>query len=112
MRSLGIGVDRRTKLTFDDICDAIDAGRPVLVCVTTSDPDMSHWVVIYGYGRRPKLVFVAGQGLPLHRPTAGEVAGLPPASGHHRAKAWCVGKPIPGRLSAVPPPKEEVTLVT
>jgi hypothetical protein len=63
LRSLGIGVKRRTKLTFDDICTAIDAGSPVLVCVTTSDPYTNHWVVIYGYGRRPKLLFVAGQGL-------------------------------------------------
>ena len=63
LRSLGIGVKRRTKLTFGDICTALGAGNPVLVCVTTSDPYTNHWVVIYGYGRRPKLLFVAGQGL-------------------------------------------------
>jgi len=63
LRSLGIGVKRRTKLTFDDICNALDTGNPVMVCVTTSDPYTNHWVVIYGYGRRPKLLFVAGQGL-------------------------------------------------
>jgi hypothetical protein len=63
LRSLRIGAAWRSDLTFDAICDAIDADRPVLVCVTTSDPDMSHWVAIYGYGRRPKLLFVAGQGL-------------------------------------------------
>jgi len=63
LRSLGIGVKRRTKLTFGDICTALGAGNPVLVCVTTSDPFTRHWVVIYGYGRRPKLLFVAGQGL-------------------------------------------------
>ena len=32
-----IGVSRKTHLTFDDICDAIDAGRPVMVCVKTND---------------------------------------------------------------------------
>jgi ABC-type bacteriocin/lantibiotic exporter with double-glycine peptidase domain len=65
LRSLRMGVARKTKLTFDDIGDAIDAGRPVLVCVKTEDPRTQHWVVIYGYGRRPNLVFVAGQGLPF-----------------------------------------------
>ncbi|MBE0542253.1 MAG: C39 family peptidase [Verrucomicrobia bacterium] len=65
LRSLGIGVARKTKLTFDDIAVAIKAGRPVLACVTTRDPNTNHWVVIYGYGRRPKLVFVAGQGWPF-----------------------------------------------
>jgi len=63
LRSLGIGVNRHTKLTFADICTAIDAGSPVLTCVTTSDPYTNHWVVLYGYGRRPNLVFVAGRGL-------------------------------------------------
>jgi hypothetical protein len=61
LRSLGLGVARRTRLTFDDLCEAIDAGSPVMVCVTTSDPYTHHWVVLYGYGRRPNLVFVAGQ---------------------------------------------------
>jgi len=63
LRTLGIGVNRRTKLTFNDLCDSIDDGRPVLVCVKTKDKATDHWVVIYGYGRRPNLVFIAGQGL-------------------------------------------------
>ena len=65
LRSLRVGVSRKTHLTFDDVCNAIDASRPVLVCVKTDDPRTQHWVVIYGYGRRPNLVFVAGQGLPF-----------------------------------------------
>jgi len=65
LRSLRIGVSRKTKLTFDDIGAAVEAGHPVLVCVKTDDPDTHHWVVIYGYGRRPNVVFVAGQGLPF-----------------------------------------------
>ena len=65
LRSLGIGVSRKTKLTFDDVCNAIEAGRSVLACVKTDDPETHHWVVIYGYGRRPKLLFVAGQGWPF-----------------------------------------------
>lgn len=63
LRSLGVGVSRKTDLTFDDICNAIDAGRPVMVCVKTKDKATDHWVVLYGYGCRPNLVFVAGQGL-------------------------------------------------
>ena len=43
-------------------CSA-SAGSPVLACVTTGDPYTTHWVVVYGYGRRPNLLFVAGQGL-------------------------------------------------
>ena len=65
LRSLGIGVACRPDLTFDTICDAIDAGRPVVACVTTADPCTDHWVVLYGYGRRPNLVFVARQGFPF-----------------------------------------------
>lgn len=63
LRSLRVGVSRKTDLTFDDICNAIDAGRPVMVSVKTTDTRTDHWVVIYGYGRRPNLLFVAGQGL-------------------------------------------------
>jgi ABC-type bacteriocin/lantibiotic exporter with double-glycine peptidase domain len=65
LRSLGIGVKRQTRLTFEDIGTALDDGRPVLVCVRTHEADTDHWVVLYGYGRRPKLVFVAGQGWPF-----------------------------------------------
>ena len=65
LRSLGVGVSRKTDLTFADICAAIDADQPIIVCVKTGDPGVDHWVVIYGYGRRPNLVFVAGQGLPF-----------------------------------------------
>lgn len=63
LRSLRVGVSRKTDLTFDDIYNAIDAGRPVMVCVKTKDKATDHWVVLYGCGRRPNLVFVAGQGL-------------------------------------------------
>ena len=64
LRLLGVGV-RRARLTFPDLRAAINAGSPVLVVVTTGDPNTSHWVVIYGYGLRPKLLFVAGQGVPF-----------------------------------------------
>jgi len=65
LRSLGISVSRKANLTFDSICTATDTGHPVMVWVKTDDAHTDHWVVIYGYGRQPKLVFVAGQGWPL-----------------------------------------------
>jgi hypothetical protein len=39
--------------------------QPLALIVNTSCPDYSHWVVAYGYGRRPSRVYVAGNGLPL-----------------------------------------------
>ena len=65
LRSLGVRVSWRKSLTFDDVCDAIDEGSPVLVCITTGDTDTDHWVVAYGYGRRPDLLFIAGRGIPV-----------------------------------------------
>jgi hypothetical protein len=36
-----------------------------MVRVRTDRPDTNHWIVIYGYSRRPSVVFIAGQGLPF-----------------------------------------------
>jgi hypothetical protein len=63
LRSLGVGVSPKNRLTFAGVCAAIDAGCPL--CVHVGRGAVTHWVVIYGYGRRPELVFVAGQGLPF-----------------------------------------------
>ena len=63
LRSLAVRVSWRKNLTFDDICDAIDVDSPVLVCLKTADAETDHWVVVYGYGRRPDLLFVAGRGI-------------------------------------------------
>jgi len=65
LRSLGLKVLHRHHLTFAALRAAIDAGCPVLVCVQTAEPHIDHWVVLYGYGQRPNLVFIAGQGLPF-----------------------------------------------
>lgn len=65
LRSFGVRVSRRENMSFDDICDAIDANSPVLVCIKTKDTDTDHWVVAYGYGRRPDLLFIAGRGIPF-----------------------------------------------
>jgi len=63
LRSLGVQVSLRKNLSFYGICDAIDAGSPVLVCIETDDAETDHWVVAYGYGRRPDLLFIAGMGI-------------------------------------------------
>lgn len=63
LHSLGVKVLEKKRLTFKGICQAIDEGSPIMVCVKTYDPDVSHWVVLYGYGRDPQLVFIAGKGL-------------------------------------------------
>lgn len=64
LRSLHIRVSHRRQITFHELCTVLDAGQPVLVCVRTNQAHIDHWVVLYGYGHRPNLVFVAGQGLP------------------------------------------------
>jgi hypothetical protein len=55
----------RTDLDFSGIVDAIDEGRPIAVVVRARDRDADHWVVIYGYGRKPNRAFVAANGIPL-----------------------------------------------
>jgi hypothetical protein len=65
LRSLGIRVNHQADLTFHDICGALQSGSPVLACVSTRQPDVTHWVTIYGFGLKPHALFVAGQGLPF-----------------------------------------------
>ena len=52
-------------LTFADLCGAIDSGCPVIVVVQNPGEDAAHWVVVYGYGKRPNRVFLATNGWPL-----------------------------------------------
>lgn len=65
LRRHGLRVQVRRDMTFADFVAAINGGRPVLVTVKTRDPETQHWVVCYGYGRRPNRLFLAGTGLPL-----------------------------------------------
>ncbi len=65
LRRHGVSVSVRADLTFAAIAAAIDRGRPVALIINTSCPDYSHWVLVYGYGRWPSRVYVAGNGLPL-----------------------------------------------
>lgn len=65
LRESGVRVGERTDLTFKGIVDAIDRGRPIITVVNTNHPDISHWVVLYGYGLRPNRVYLAANGLPV-----------------------------------------------
>jgi len=59
----GVGARRRYDLDFDKIVRAIDQGCPIITLRNTSDPESSHWIVVYGYGVRPRRLFVGGNGL-------------------------------------------------
>jgi len=65
LRVHGLRVNWQTDLDFSGIVAAIDECRPIALVVRTRDEDADHWVVIYGYGKRPNRVFVAANGLPL-----------------------------------------------
>jgi len=54
-----VGVER-TKPKFRHIVEAIDAGFPLIACIDRPNTGYQHWVVIYGYGRQPKTVYLAG----------------------------------------------------
>jgi hypothetical protein len=64
LRKSGVGVSIRNDLDFSGIRQQIDAGFPIIACIHTSDPEIDHWVVIYGYGIKPNRVFIAANGLP------------------------------------------------
>lgn len=64
LRKSGIAVQEREDLKWTDLQQAIQMGRPVIASVSTRSADVLHWVVLYGYGRRPSRVFVAGHGIP------------------------------------------------
>ena len=65
LRQSGLRVTDRADLTFAGLCAAIDAGCPVLVVVQNPGADAAHWVVVYGYGRKPNRVFLATNGYPF-----------------------------------------------
>lgn len=67
LRQSGIGVSERDDLTFEDIADLINQGFPIIITVKTKDREVDHWVVIYGIARKPRAVFIAGEGFHLFR---------------------------------------------
>ena len=65
LRMHGISVTPRTGLDFEGIASAIDSGKPMAVTVRTRRKDTHHWTVVYGYGRDPKRIYLAGTGFPV-----------------------------------------------
>jgi hypothetical protein len=64
LRKSRIAVRESEDLRWNDIRRAICAGLPIILTVNTRKPDVLHWCVIYGAGRKPNRLFVAGQGIP------------------------------------------------
>jgi hypothetical protein len=64
LRTCRVYASRQRKLTFEQLCSAIHQNRPVLVAIHNPGAETDHWVVVYGYGRRPDRVFIACNGLP------------------------------------------------
>ena len=65
LRSCGLRVTARRNLHFGDVCQAIDAGYPVIVVIRNPGADDRHWVVVYGYSRTPDHLYIANNGLPF-----------------------------------------------
>lgn len=65
LRASGVGVKEHKDLTFAKIVNSLDNGYPIITLVKTSDPKVDHWVVLYGYGKNPDRLFLAGEGVPL-----------------------------------------------
>lgn len=65
LRANGIGVSQRHDLDFEKIVSTINQGYPIITLTRTPRADEHHWVVSYGYGKKPNRVFIAGDGLPL-----------------------------------------------
>jgi hypothetical protein len=65
LRSCGLRVTTRRNLHFGDVCQAIDAGYPLMVVIRNPGADDRHWVVVYGYSRTPDHLYIANNGLPF-----------------------------------------------
>ena len=64
LRACGIDVASRHRLTFRGLCKAIEDDRPVMIVIRNPGSSTAHWVVVYGYGKRPDRLYVAGNNWP------------------------------------------------
>ena len=55
LRQQGVGANLRYNMDFTGVAGSIDAGKVLIGYLE----DEEHWLVIYGYGRGPRRVFVA-----------------------------------------------------
>jgi len=67
LRICGIHANWQHRLTFEQLCSAIDQNRPIVAAIHNLGAEADHWVVVYGYCRRPDRVFIACNGLPWLR---------------------------------------------
>lgn len=66
LRKNRVGVSHRIDLGFRGIARAVEGGFPVLAVIDEDEDDgVSHWIVIYGVGRRPNRVFICNQPRPF-----------------------------------------------
>jgi hypothetical protein len=65
LRSSGIGAQIHARLTVANIRKSIDDGFPIITTIHNPTAESAHWVVIYGYGKRPARVFLATNGIPF-----------------------------------------------
>ena len=64
LRQCGLRVAVRDDLTFARLAHCINQDSPVLVCIHNPGSENRHWVVVYGYARKPDQVYLASNGLP------------------------------------------------
>lgn len=61
LRASGVGISTKPGgMTFEGIKKAIGNGFPIITIVDRPGTENAHWVVIYGYRQKPKLVYLAG----------------------------------------------------
>jgi len=63
LRGCGVGVSVRHRMEWRDIVKAIEDGFPVATAVARAD--CLHWVLIYGVGRTPDRIYLAGNSMPI-----------------------------------------------
>src|SRR6185295_7778849 len=45
----------------------IDEGFPIIGVIENPGSEAAHWIVIYGYGRKPDRLFLATNGIPIFK---------------------------------------------
>ena len=65
LRSSGVAVTNQRNLNFDSLYDTVQAGYPLITTVKNGTADDEHWIMIYGVGKSPKRVFIAGNSIPV-----------------------------------------------
>jgi len=66
LRSSGVHVSARSRLSYRELIRQIDGGSPVIVVITNYGADVAHWCVAYGFGT--DHVVLSSNGIPwIHR---------------------------------------------